>query len=236
MAESTKIVAETRETKGTSASRGMRRDGMLPGIVYSSDTKSTCIQLNRHDFEVMLHHHKSEHLIMDLVVDGKEPLKVLLKEVQHHPVSGDVLHADFMEISMTEKMIVPIRVVLTGEPVGVVQQGGILEQMLREIEVECLPSDLVEQVELDVSGLEIGDSLLVKDVSVGSKIDVLTSGDVAVASVMAPRVEEEPEEGEDAEGGEGEEAAEGEGKEGKKGQEEGDGKEGDSDKKPEDGE
>jgi large subunit ribosomal protein L25 len=95
-----------------------------------------------------------------------ETKKVLLQEVQHHPVTGRILHADFQEISMTEKLRVEIPVRLSGEPAGVTQQGGVLEHILRAIEVECLPGDIVEQFDVDVSALQIGDRLSVSDIKV----------------------------------------------------------------------
>jgi len=133
-----------------------------------------------------------------------------------------MLHVDFFEISMTETMRVSIPIELTGEPVGVEQDGGILEHVTRELEVECLPGDLVEQFEIDVSALTIGDAVQVSDIQVSDKFDVITEPDVTVASVTAPRPEEE-EEPEEVEEGEpevigekkeeGEEETEGEEKE-----------------------
>jgi large subunit ribosomal protein L25 len=186
------LVAESRDVAGTAASRRLRRDGRIPGVINNEKGESQWIRLNRHDFELMLHRHVSENLILDLEVDGRTGKKVLLKEVQHDPLTGHVLHADFVEISMTRKMRIGISIRLVGEPVGVSQQGGILEHSLRTIEVECLPTDLVEEIDVDVSALEIGSSLLVRDLKVDPKLTVLTTGDLAVASVSAPRAEEVP--------------------------------------------
>jgi len=215
MAEEIKVAAVSREEAGSGDARRLRRDGWLPGVISGEEGESRSIKLNLHDFDVMLHHHASENLMVDVDVDGKPIGKVLLKEVQHHPVTGDVLHVDFVAVSMTRKMRVEMPVALLGEPVGVTQAGGILEQMLRAVEVECLPGDLIEQFEVDVSHLDIGDALMVGDIKAGDKFAVLTASDVAVAAVVAPRVEEEPvaeEEGEEGEAAEGEEgeAAEGE--------------------------
>jgi large subunit ribosomal protein L25 len=170
----------------------LRREGWIPGVVNSPQGESHLIRLNRHDFELRLQHHASENLILDLVVDDAPPKKVLLKEVQHDYVTGAVLHADFVEISMTRRMRVNVPLRLVGEPVGVTQEGGVLEHPLREIAVECLPGDLVEQIEVDVSHLTIGDSLLVRDVVVDPKLTILTAREVAVALVSAPRAEEVP--------------------------------------------
>jgi large subunit ribosomal protein L25 len=216
MSDETKLVAEPREGTGTALARNMRREGLIPGIIYDSKTNTECIQLNRHDFEMLLKQHKSEHLIIDLEIGKGKSKKTLLKDVQHHPVSGDVLHVDFMEISMTDKMTFRIGVELKGEAVGVTKDGGIMEHMVREIDVECLPTDLVETVVLDVSALEVGDSLLIKDIVIDSKLTIITSEDVAVVAVAAPRVEEEPEEEEGIEGEEGAEGEEGDAADGDK--------------------
>jgi len=208
MAEEIRVTAVSREESGSGNARRMRRAGWLPGVISNEKGQSRLIKLNLHDFDLMLHHHTSENLMIALDVDGKPGGKVLLKEVQHHPLTGDVQHVDFLEVSMTRKMRVEMPIVLTGEPVGVTQGGGILEQMLREVEVECLPGDLVEHFEIDVSHLNIGDALMVGDLNVDGAYTVLTAPSVAVAAVVAPRVEEEA-----APVAEGEAAAEEEGAE-----------------------
>jgi large subunit ribosomal protein L25 len=198
MAQDIKIKADVRVEQGSAASRRLRRSGSVPGIVYGGDNEPRMIELNEHDFSLLLAHHASEHLIMDLQVGKDKMVKVLLEEVQHHPVSGRVMHVDFREISMTEKISLAVPVELTGEPEGVSMQGGVLEQMLREVEVECLPADVLEQIEVDVSGLHIGETATVADIELDSaKYTVLTAADVALAGVAAPRVAEDAEEGEE---------------------------------------
>lgn len=186
-----KVVAQPREVKGAAARR-LRRSGVVPAVVYGSGKEARTIQLSAHDFDQALKGHMSEHMVMDLEIGGDKPLKVLLKEVQHHPVSHKIIHADFNEISMTKKLRVEIPVQLVGEPVGVLQQGGILEAIMRSIEVECLPSDIVEFFSLDVSALNIGDSLLAANIQIDkSKYTILTSPDQAIVKVSAPKAEEE---------------------------------------------
>jgi large subunit ribosomal protein L25 len=204
MAISSKITAESRTDTGTTAARRLRREGWLPGVVNNDKCESRLIRINQHDFEMMLHSHRSEHLMVDLAIDGKTPKKVLLKEVQHDPLSGEPQHAEFLEVSLTKKMTVTIPLVLVGDPTGVVNEGGVLEQLLRQIEVSCLPTDLVESIEVDVSGLHVGDILTVASLKVDSKLEVKTEGNVAIAGVAAPVAEEEP-----AAAAEGEAAAEG---------------------------
>ena len=187
MAKEIKLSASKRETSGTSASKAMRRTGFLPAVVYG-EKSARSIKISGRDFESMIVHHSSENLIVDLDVDG-DVIKALLREVQHDVIKGSVLHADFLEISMTKKMRVTISIELKGEPSGVSQQGGILEHLLRQIEVECLPGDIVESFEVDVSELGLGKVMMIRDIKLGDKYTVLTSGDVALATVVAPREE-----------------------------------------------
>ena len=201
MKETITVKAEAREQKGTSSVGRLRRQGWLPGVVYSDGKPAELIRVNGHDFNTLLRHHRSEHMIMDLVVGDAAPRKVLLKEIQHHPVKGWPVHADFHAISMTRKLRVQIPVRLAGDPLGVTQQGGILDHNLRTVEVECLPTDLMEEIVLDVSQLALGKHLSVKDIVLdAAKYRILTPPDVSIAAVSAPKAEEvvAPAEGEAA--------------------------------------
>jgi len=214
MSEDIIIEAGLREESGSGPSGRLRKAGWLPAVVNDEDGASHAIRLNMHDFELLLHHHAGEHLLVDLRIDGQRVRKCLLQDVQHDPVTGGLLHADFHEISMTEKIAVTVPIEVVGEAVGVKMGGGVLEQLLREVEIECLPGNLPEQLTIDVSALEIGDSLQVGDLQVGDKVTLLTSPDIAVVSVSAPRLEEPSAEAEEEEAAEGEEAEEGAGEEG----------------------
>ncbi len=199
MAKEIKLSASKREGRGTAAAKTLRRSGWMPAVVYG-EKGSRSIQVNRHAFDAMLQHHTGENLIVDLDIEGEGTTKALLREVQHEAVMGGVLHADFVEISMTRKMRVTIPIVLKGEPVGVSQQSGILEHVLRHLEVECLPGDLVDSVAVDVSNLGLGHTLMVRDLTLDAKLHLLTAGDVAVATVVAPREEKVEEAAPGAEG------------------------------------
>jgi large subunit ribosomal protein L25 len=189
----TKLIAKTRTEKGGGASGRLRRTGWFPAVVYGEGRPGVDIQLNEHDFVMMLRSHRSENMIVDLAVEGRDkPFKVMLKAMQHHPISGRVIHVDFYEVSMTRKIEVEVPVRLTGVPTGVANEGGILEHVLRALTVQCLPGDLVEEFELDVSGLSIGKNLRVRDVKLdAAKYKVLNDADQVVAAVAAPRTEEE---------------------------------------------
>ena len=189
----TKLTAQPRTAKGSAAAGRLRRTGNFPAVVYGEGRPGLDIQLNEHDFVLMLRNHRSENMIVDLTVEGTaQPRKVMLKALQHHPVTGRVIHADFYEISMTRKIEIEVPVKLVGIPTGVANEGGILEHVLRTLTVQCLPGDLVEQIELDVSDLHIGKTLRVRDVKVdAAKHKVLSDPDQVVAAVAAPRTEEE---------------------------------------------
>lgn len=197
MSKEIKLSASKRETSGSTAAKALRKTGSIPAVVYG-EKGARSIQLNTREFGLVLKNHTSENLIVDLNIDGSV-IKALLREIQHEAVMGGVIHADFLEISMTKKMRVTIPIELKGEPVGVSQQSGILEHLLRHIEVECLPGDLVEAFDVDVTGMGLGKTMLVRDIKLDPKYTVLTAGDVALATVVAPR-EEKAEEAATAEG------------------------------------
>ncbi len=190
--DSIKMVANKRDVRGSRRVSRLRKDGWLPGIVYDTKGQSQPIQLKRHEFELLLRQRANENLIMDLAVDDATPRKVLLKDIQRDHICDHLTHVDFLEISLTRKLRVPVAIRLTGEPVGVSQEGGILEHLLRAVDVECLPMDIVKELTMDVSQLKIGNSLFVRDLQFDrSKITMITAADIAIASVLLPHIEEE---------------------------------------------
>ncbi len=201
MAKKIEFNVQKREATGKNSAKRLRYAGMVPGVFNLRNGDSRLIKMNQHDFELLLAHHASESLIMDIQIDGSSARKAFLKEVQHDPITDNVLHADFLEISMTQKMTVHIPVNFVGEPIGVTDEGGVIEHHIRELEVECLPNDLVESIDVDVSGLKLGDTLMVENVKVDPSLTILTPGDVAVVSVATPHVEVEEEEEAEAEEG-----------------------------------
>lgn len=231
MARENKLSAQVRNESGSSAVRRLRRQGWLPGVINVGKGESVLVKFKAHDFEMMMRGYGGGNQLFDIAVDTSSPRKVLLKEIQHDPITGGLLHADFLEVSMTVKMRARVPVRLVGEPVGVTQEGGILEQTVREVEVECLPGDLMDFLPLDVTGLKVGASAKVSELKVDSaKVTIITDAGIAVASVSLPKEEEvvtpeeaaaaaatEPEvigrkkdeEGEEGEGAEGEGDAKG---------------------------
>ena len=189
----TKLMAKPRAAKGSASAGRLRRTGWFPAVVYGEGRPGLDVQLNEHDFVMMLRTHRSENMIVDLTVEGQDkPVKVMLKAMQHHPLTGRVIHVDFYEVSMTRKIEIEVPIKLTGIPTGVANEGGILEHVQRSLAVQCLPGDLIEEIELDVSGLSIGKTLRVRDIAVdAAKYRVMDDPDQVVAAVAAPRTEEE---------------------------------------------
>lgn len=200
MAKDSILVAETRAGCGTSAARRLRRAGWMPAVLTTQERAVRSIQLKQHAFELLLRRHASENMIVDLAVDGGDAKKALITDVQHDPLNDAPVHADFTEISMTKVMTFSVAVRLVGEPVGVTQEGGLLEHMLRELEIECLPTDLPDRIDVDVTHVHVEHSLLVRDVVLDPKLKIKTAGDQAIAAVLTPKMEEEkPAEAEAAE-------------------------------------
>jgi len=189
MAKEIKIKAEQRQEKGSGAVRRLRRKGLVPAAMTRIAGGSTLLQVNAHDFENILRHHSGNQFLVTVEFDGQN-LPALLREVQTDVMNGHAIHADFGEISLTRKLRVSIGLRLAGEPEGVKNEGGILEQTLRQVEIECLPSDIVEFFTVDVSALKLGQSLAVRDLKLGEKYHLLSLPDVAVATIVAMAEEE----------------------------------------------
>lgn len=191
------LQAEVREETGKGVARKLRRAGLLPGVVYGKTRKSQPLIVD----PIQLQNKMSGNVIFDLTIvdDDKETKEtVMIKEIQRDPIKGDLLHIDFQHISMDEKISVSIPLSLKGDAPGV-KEGGVLQQLLREVEIECLPADIPEELELDISDLHIGDSLMVSDLDVPEEIEIKTPFDEVIVTVVAPTelVEEEIEEEEE---------------------------------------
>lgn len=190
--EDKKLIAKKRSLEGSSNARRMRGTGNLPGVVYGSGKSPVSIEVNTHDFEQILHHHTSESLLIEIGLEGEGDLSVLVKDVQHHPVTSDLIHVDLMRVEANKPIAVDIGLELVGEAEGV-KAGGILDHVMHAIAVECLPGDLVDVFEVDVSALEIGQQLQVSDLNLGSKYKIMVDEEAIVAGVSGPQAEEEEE-------------------------------------------
>lgn len=216
-----------RTQTGKTAARRLRRNGVIPAVVYGHGDESQSLAIETQELERLLGRIHAATTVIELDVEDGEAQQVLIREIQRHPFRSDVLHVDFFHIRADEVIRVSIPVHLEGHAKGV-EAGGILQQIRHEIEVECLPGEIPDDFSVDVSALDIGDSIHIADIDTGS-VTVLDDADLSVCSVVPPTVIEVEEEEEVAlppefEGLEGEEleaalaeaaeAAEAEGEEG----------------------
>src|SRR5881392_322101 len=193
MAKQVKLKVEPRTETGRSAARRLKARGIVPAVVYGGKEKSQSLQVSARDINAMLSHASGENILVELEIAGEKATRTaLLQEVQHSPVGGDVLHVDFHAISMDEKIQADVPLEALGLATGVKNFGGLLEQNLRVVAVECLPRDLPDKITVDVSALNIGDSIHVRDIRLPSGVVAKTPIDLTAFSVLAPVVEEEP--------------------------------------------
>ena len=216
MANEHKIDINKRESLGKKGVKQLRREGMIPGIYYSPNSeRSTPIVISQGDFHEAV---KSGARIFNIYV-GEKKQNVLFKSVQYHPVTDQVLHIDLYGIRMDRAVNIKIPVHLIGDPIGVTEEGGVISQATTEIEIICLPGDIPEFVETDISGLALGDAINVGILQLDEKITLITPKDTVLASVTHAMKEVEPveeEEEEDFMDEEGEGSAEDEGEGGDK--------------------
>jgi large subunit ribosomal protein L25 len=171
----------------------LRAAGRVPATIYGRETKPLNLELNSREFSDLLHHSASENVLVDLAVeqDAKAKRLALVQEVQHHPISGKIMHVDFHEVSETEKVTVLVPLETTGEAAGVKSGGGVLEHILFKLKVRCLPKDLPEQILVDVSALEIGKSIHLGEIAAPAGVEIIGDKHSTVIAVAAPRAEEE---------------------------------------------
>ncbi|MBO6166745.1 MAG: 50S ribosomal protein L25 [Kiritimatiellae bacterium] len=181
-----RIKAEARTEQGTGAVRRLRRSGMIPGSVMKMKKGGTeLIKMPAHDFMMAMRGHAAKQLLVTLDMGGRE-MPALMREMQNDVLAGTPIHVDFSEVSLSEKVRVTVPLFLTGEAVGVKLGGGVLEQVLRTIEVDCLPTDIAEKFDIDISQLGLDQTLFVRDLKLGDKFSIATRGELAVAVVKAP--------------------------------------------------
>jgi len=185
--------ATSRNIKGKGAARTLRRQGQVPAVIYGHGREPLSLSLNARDLDKLLSHIQAESTVIEVSVGGATA-KTLIREIQRHPIKRQILHVDFQALVAGEKVTVSIPIVLNGIPEGVRLEGGVLDQTLREIEIEVDPSEIPDHVELDVTNMVIGDSLHVSDIKVPSGVKVLDDPETSVAVLAAPRavIEETP--------------------------------------------
>lgn len=186
------VEATLRKDMGKNASRRIRRRGAIPAIVYGASNKPIPIEVNPRKVLEILHSPSGHNTIFTLNIAGEGKANVILKDWQLDPVREILLHVDLIWVAMTEKLRVKIPITLVGEAKGVKVQGGVLEQVTREVEVECLPADIPDQMTADVTELMIGKQLRVGELVVDAKVKVLTDLDRVIAHVVSIKEEVVP--------------------------------------------
>ena len=193
MAKQVKLAAERRTALGRSAVRKLKARGTVPAVIYGAKNKPEALQISKRDISVMLSHASGENILVELEIDGDTQSRLaLVQEVQHAPLGGDVLHVDFHAVSMDEMIEADVPIEASGIANGVKNFGGLLEQNVRSLSIECLPRDLPDVITVEVSALNIGDAIHVRDLQLPSGVTTRVPPDLTVISVMAPTVEEEP--------------------------------------------
>ncbi len=189
------LEAELREEKGSAKARELRNNGYLPSVVYFHGKDALSIKFSKSALLKLVHQHRLESVIINLKIKDDKKAKgrpCLVKEIQYDPVSEDIIHVDFNEISLTETIKVNVSIEVKGEPIGVKQEGGSLEHILWELEVECLPTNMPKNIEVDVSALKMGEAIHVKDIVFPEGVKPLNDPSAIVLHVAAPMKEEAP--------------------------------------------
>lgn len=188
------VEASKRTDLGKNASRRLRSAGMVPAVLYGGEGGVQSLTVDPKIIEAILHSEAGENTLFGLKINpgGVVPGRVMIKEHQIDPITDRVTHADFMRIAMDKAIRVQVAIHHVGIAKGVKLQGGILDHPLREVEVECLPADIPERIEVDITELDLGKSLRVSDLTVPPGVKILTDPGMAFISVVAPTIEKEP--------------------------------------------
>lgn len=192
MADQASLHVATRTDKGKGAARSLRRQGKVPGVIYGHDRSPESLAVDSTALAKLLGDISASTTIVDVTIDDRAPVKTLIREIQRDSLRpAEILHLDFYEIRADEAVTVEVPVHLVGIPDGVRNFGGVLDHSLRDLEVEVLPADIPESIDLDVTSLAIGHSLFVRDIKLEKGV-ILNDPDTPVCTVVAPRTEEAP--------------------------------------------
>lgn len=191
--------ARPRAERGKGAARELRREGRVPAVIYGHGEETRSLSVDSHELEKLLATISVENTLIELAIEGADTARALIREVQWHPFRPQVLHLDFYQIHAGEKLRLHVPVRLHGTPAGVVEDGGVLQQVLHDLEIECLPRDIPEVVEVDVSELRIADAINVRDIDLPN-VRILNDEELTICSVTPPTVAALPETPEEEEG------------------------------------
>lgn len=195
MAKQVKLSARPRSESGRNAVKQVRARGAVPAVIYGGKDAPANLEIDKKEIKQLLAHAVGENILVDLEINegGKTSNRLsLIQEVQHHPVKGDIIHVDFHAVSATEEIEAEVVLEPEGEPVGVKTFGGLLQQSIRTLGISCLPQNLPELITVDVSGLNIGESLHVRDIKLPAGVTATSEAELTVFLVSEPTVSEEP--------------------------------------------
>ena len=188
-----RLSAEARTEFGKGGARRTRRAGKIPAVIYGAKEPSIAVELDPKQMLRILHSASGHNTIFDVDVKGSARVKAMIVDWQYEPIKGHLLHIDLKRIAMDKVMLVEVPIHLEGIPVGVKAEGGLLDQVLREVEIECLPGDIPPHISLDVTGLKLHDVVRVSDLPHGGKFKFITDEDATVAHVTVIKEEVAPE-------------------------------------------
>jgi len=176
-----------REETGKQAAKNLRRQGYVPGVLYGSGIEPTPLSIDTKDLLSLLHTFGRNVVVNLTLGKSRKKIKSFIYDIQHHPISGEITHVDLKRIAMDEKIHVTVPVHLSGMPWGVKNEGGIVEHMLHTIEISCLPSDIPEEINVDISEMRLGDVIHVRDLA-HEKFEILSDEESVVVHIIAPKV------------------------------------------------
>jgi large subunit ribosomal protein L25 len=186
------LTAVPRASRGKNEARRLRASGTIPAVLYGGDQPGgTPIAVDPKALSRILHSDTGANTLINLKTDGTPDVRVMVREYQLDPVDNHLLHADFYRVAMDRRMKVTVPIVVRGEPRGVKQQGGVLDFVHRDVEIECLPADIPEHIDVDVSELMVGQAVRVRDLTVDAKWTPVSEAEMMLVHVVMPKVEEE---------------------------------------------
>lgn len=190
-----KVILHTQKRKecGKTNAKKLRKQELIPTVCYKDGKEPMNLKVNKRDLEAALHTKAGENVLITLKIDDEKAHKektVIIKEIQRDPIKEEIMHVDFKEISLTEKIKVKVPVVSHGEAQEVIREDGIIEHIIWEIDIECLPTDIPEKIEVEVSQMKIGDTVYVKDLKIPTPIKVLNDPELVVLTAKPPAKEE----------------------------------------------
>ena len=179
------LSARPRQGTGKSVTRKLRANGEVPAIAYGHGQEGRALTVNAHELQMLLGSINAENTIIELQIEGGQPVQALIREVQHHPSRPYIQHVDFFQVKAGEKLHVEVPIHLHGSPIGVREGGGVLQEVMREVSVACLPKDIPAGIDIDISELGLGESIHISDVKLPN-VTILSDPNLVICIVAAP--------------------------------------------------